>query len=136
VLRPDHWVFAGTALRSDDLFGAESANRPSFDIAGHQHLRGTIDLEGQPQNGASGFFTSKVGPGSGAFSLLAVGTNPRGPAQMVYRDTPGGGWIFNASSITFNGALFRDAAVARIVRNLMDDAIGRSRQGERVPSDG
>jgi hypothetical protein len=136
VLRPDHWVFAGTSLRPDELFGAESANRPSFDIAGHQHLRGTIDLEGQPQNGASGFFTSKVGPGSGAFSLLAVGTNPRGPAQMVYRDTPAGGWIFNASSIAFNGALFHDAAVARIVRNLMDDAVGRSRQGERVPSGG
>ena len=61
---------------------------------------------------------------------------PRGPAQMVYRDTPAGGWIFNASSIAFNGALFHDAAVARIVRNLMDDAVGRSRQGERVPSGG
>jgi hypothetical protein len=123
VLRSDHWVFAGTELQCGELFGELSANRPSFDIAGHQHLRGTIDLEGQPQNGASGFFTSKIGPGSGAFLVLAVGTNPRGPARMVYRDTPSGGWIFNASSISFNGALLCDQAIARIVCNLMDDAL-------------
>jgi hypothetical protein len=46
---------------------------------------------------------------------------------MVYRDTPNGGWVFNASSISFNGALLRDAVVARIVCNLMDDAVGRLR---------
>jgi len=123
ALCPDHWVFTGTGLQSGDLFGEDSANRPSFDVPGHQHLRGTIDLEGQPQNGASGFFTSKVGQGSGRFSILAIGTNPRGPAHMVYRDLPGGGWVFNASSLSFNGALFRDEVVARIVRNLMDDAL-------------
>jgi hypothetical protein len=42
---------------------------------------------------------------------------------MVYRDTPSGGWIFNASSISFNGALLCDQAIARIVCNLMDDAL-------------
>jgi N,N-dimethylformamidase len=138
VLCSDHWVFAGTRLGLGDLFGEKSANHPSFDIAGHQHLLGTIDLEGQPQNGASGFFTSKIGPGSGAFSILAVGMNPRGPARMVYRDTPSGGWIFNASSISFNGALLCDEVVARIVRNLMDDALGRpckGKVGEMGPSD-
>jgi N,N-dimethylformamidase beta subunit-like protein len=122
VLRPDHWVFAGTGLQSSDVFGKECKNRPSFDVPGHQHLRDRTDLEGQPQKGASGFFTSKVGPGSGAFSKLATGMNPRGPAHMVYRNTPEGGWIFNASSISFNGALLCDKTVERIVCNLMDDA--------------
>ncbi len=138
VLVSDHRVFSGTGLRPDDLFGEESRNRPSFDIAGHRHLRNIIDLEGQPQNGASGFFTSKVGPGSGAFTILAIGTNPHGPAHMVYRDTPNGGWIFNASSLSFNGALLCDEVAAKIVCNLMDDAVGRqyrSRLGERDRSD-
>lgn len=123
ALHPESWVFAGTDLKRGDLFGADSANRPSFDIPGHQHLRATTNLEGQPQNGASGFFMSKVGPGSGPFSILAVGTNPQGGAQMAYRDHPAGGWVFNSSSISFPGALFRDQAVARIVRNLLDDAV-------------
>jgi hypothetical protein len=132
----DHWVFSGTGLGASDLFGENSENRPSFDVPGHRHLRDTIDLEGQPQNGASGFFTSKVGPGSGEFTLLAIGTNPRGPAQMVYRDTPSGGWIFNASSISFNGALLCDEIIAKIVCNLMDDAIGRQcRRVYRATSD-
>jgi hypothetical protein len=41
---------------------------------------------------------------------------------MVYRNTPEGGWIFNASSISFNGALLCDKTVETIVCNLMDDA--------------
>lgn len=121
----DGWVFEGTGLKRGDLFGQESLNRPSFDVPGHAHLRFEVDLEGQPQNGASGFFTSKVGRGSGPFSILAVGTNPQGGAQMVYRDHPGGGWVFNAASIAMNGALLGDEQIARMICNLMDDAVGR-----------
>jgi hypothetical protein len=123
ALCTDHWIFAGTGLKPGDQFGEESANYPSFNIPGHQHDAGRVDLEGQPRKGASGFFTSKTGLGSGQFSLLAKGTNPDGAAHMVYRPTVQGGWIFNAGSMTFTGALFRDEAVSRMVRNLIDEAL-------------
>jgi hypothetical protein len=124
VVDAESWVLSGTGLQAGDLFGEQSANLPSFDVPGHEQLRKTVDLEGQPREGASGFFTSKVGFGSGAFSILAIGTNPQGPACMVYRDHPASGWVFNSSSIAFPGALFCDESVARILRNLMDDATG------------
>jgi len=125
VLCPAMWVFQDTGLGAGDIFGEDSLNRPSFDLAGHKWLKDIVDLNGQPQKGASGIFTSKVTLGSGAFSLLARGTNPRGGADMVYRDLPGGGWVFNASSHTFNGALPIDQIISQIVRNLMDEAIGK-----------
>ena len=125
-----HWIFAGIDLKAGDLFGADCANHPSFDAVGHQHLRSEIDLTGQPLLGASGFFTSKVGYGSGAFKIIAEGTNPRGPAHMVCRDLPSGGWVFSASSHCFNGSLARDPVVAQIVRNLMSNAA----TGPQAPS--
>ena len=70
----------------------------------------------------SRFFTSKVGYGSGAFRMLAEGTNPTGGAHMVVRDLPSGGWVFTASSLAFNGLLSRDQMVAQIVRNLIANA--------------
>lgn len=134
VLRPDHWIFSGTGLAVGDLFGRDSANRPDFDVPGHQHWRQSTDITGQPLNGASGFFTAKVGVGSGPFAVLAVGTNPQGPAHMVYRDGPNGGWVFNASSISFNGAVFRDDAIAQIVCNLMDDIVKGTSARTGVPA--
>ena len=128
LLDPDHWVFAGTGLKKNDLFGEACVNRPSIDAVGHKHLRYELDLTGQPQQGASGYFTGKTGYGSGAFTTLAIGTNPAGPAHMVYRDLPGGGWVFNTSSYTFNGALLHDKAIARITENLMANAAGEPRR--------
>jgi N,N-dimethylformamidase beta subunit-like, C-terminal len=130
ILQADHWVFAGTGRKAGDLFGEACANHPSLDAVGHQHLKGEIDLAGQPQQGASGFFTARTGFGSGAFTILAAGTNPLGPAHMVYRDLPGGGWIFNASSHCFNGSLCRDEVAQKIVNNLMASALSH-----RAPPD-
>jgi hypothetical protein len=122
VLDDKHWIFESTNLKKGDLFGLDCANHPSFDAVGHQHLRNHFDMRGKPQCGASGFFTSKVGYGSGAFRMLAEGTNPTGGAHMVVRDLPSGGWVFTASSLAFNGSLGRDPIVAQIVRNLMANA--------------
>jgi hypothetical protein len=124
VLCPDMWVFRGTGLAAGGLFGEDSLNRPSFDLPGHHHFRYTLDLAGQPQRGASGIFTSKVLSDDGDFAVLARGTNPQGGADMVYRDLPSGGWVFNASSHAFNGALQIDPFIAQIARNLMDEASG------------
>jgi N,N-dimethylformamidase beta subunit-like, C-terminal len=122
VVDEKHWIFESTNLKKGDLFGIDCANHPSFDAVGHRHLRNQFDLRGKPQCGASGFFTSKVGYGSGAFRMLAEGTNPTGGAHMVVRDLPSGGWVFTASSLAFNGSLSRDQMVAQIVRNLMANA--------------
>jgi hypothetical protein len=122
VVDETHWIFESTNLKKADLFGVDCANYPSIDVVGHQHLRHQFDVSGQPQRGASGFFTSKVGYGSGAFRMLAKGTNATGGAHMVVRDLPSGGWVFSASSHSFNGSLGRDQAVAQIVRNLMSNA--------------
>ena len=53
------------------------------------------------------------------FALLTIGENKNNPAYMVFKDTKYGGWVFNASSITFVGALFHDAVVNQIVLNLL-----------------
>jgi N,N-dimethylformamidase beta subunit-like, C-terminal len=119
----DSWVFSGTGIRDGDVFGEDSATVPSFDLPGHAHWADKIDIDAAPRRGASGFLTSKVGAGSGPFAMLAAGMNPQGPAHMVYRDTPEGGWVFNASSGTFNGALFRDPVIAQMMFNLLNDGV-------------
>jgi hypothetical protein len=113
AIRPQTWVFKGTELRRGSLFGASSANYP---IAASFN-RGPISGDG-----ASGLFTAKIAPGSSKFVRLARGENPTGAADMVYRDTDSGGWIFNASSETFLGSAPRDPAVTQILLNLLNNA--------------
>jgi hypothetical protein len=98
-----HWVFAGTNVSNGDLFGKASLNH----------------REGTAAQGVSGWEADQMTADSKGFKLLAAGTNLRGPAHMVFRDTEAGGWIFNASSIPFSGALFIDPVVARIMLNLL-----------------
>ncbi len=67
---------------------------------------------------------------------LAIGQNaPESGAYMTYYDHPGGGWVFSAGSINFGGSLVVDCALQRIVRNALDDALGRRRRRapRRVP---
>lgn len=103
VVDPDHWVLAGTNLAKGDLFGRSSLNHRPESSA----------------QGVSGWEADQIGPGSGDVRLLAAGTNLRGPAQMVFKDMPAGGWLFNASTIPFSGALFTDTVIAQIMRNLL-----------------
>ena len=56
---------------------------------------------------------------SEGFQILAIGTNKQGPAYMVFKETDAGGWVFNASSITFTSALFHDPAIDKMVLNLL-----------------
>jgi hypothetical protein len=102
VLQPDHWAFAGTGLRAGDTFGERCL---------HQRCPG----------GASGHETDKVSASSPKNVLrLAKGLNPDdGGAEMVVFDTPSGGLVFSAGSISYPAALPVDEQVSRITANVL-----------------
>jgi hypothetical protein len=102
VIDEGHWVFEGTKLRKGDLFGEKSL---------HERVPG----------GASGHETDKVTPSSPAnVQLLAKGTNPNdGGADLVHFKS-GAGAVFSVGSITWVSALFPDAHVSRITRNVLE----------------
>ena len=111
VLIPDHWVFDATGLNPGDEFGAYSANQPRA---------GTL---GYGEAGASGLETDKVNNYSDlyskSFQTLAIGKNRTGPAYMVFKETDSGGWVFNASSVAFTGALFHDGVIDQLMLNML-----------------
>ncbi len=102
VLDQSHWVFEGTGLRNGDHFGEKTL---------HERVPG----------GASGHETDKVTASSPKnLRLLAKGTNPDGGgADLVYFEA-GKGAVFSAGSITWVSALFPDAVVSRITRNVLE----------------
>jgi hypothetical protein len=102
VQEPDHWIFAGTGLRGGDTFGEKCL---------HQRCPG----------GASGHETDKVSASSPrTVQLLAKGLNPDdGGAEMVIFDTPSGGMVFSAGSISYPAALPVDEPVSRITANVL-----------------
>jgi hypothetical protein len=110
VVAPEHWVFAGTGLRRGDLFGVKTLHERYGD-------------------GASGHETDKLSPSSPAnVTLLAKGLNPDdGGAHLVHFETPGGGAVFSAGSITYPTALHCDASVAAVTANVLNRFLGRSR---------
>lgn len=102
VERDSHWIFAGTELRNGDLFGEKTL---------HERVSG----------GASGHETDKRSPSSPPETvLLAKGTNANeGGAELVYLEPTGGGAVFSVGSMTWIPALFPDARVSRITRNVL-----------------
>jgi hypothetical protein len=107
VLEPDHWIFAGTGLKRGDLFG-------------------TRTLHERYGPGASGHETDKISPSSPTGTRpLARGLNPgEGGAHLVYFETPSGGAVFSAGSITFPAGLLCDDAVARVTANVLERFLG------------
>ncbi|MDI5975709.1 N,N-dimethylformamidase beta subunit family domain-containing protein [Amycolatopsis magusensis] len=107
VLR-EHPFLAGTGLGVGETFGASGRNGAAsaweFDT-----LQG-FDGEASPEE------------------VFAQGTNPTdsGGAAMVCKELPGGGFVFSASSLTFNGAIRVDAVIQRLLRNVFDRALERS----------
>lgn len=106
VIDPNHWVFAGTGLRKDELFGEKSL---------HERVPG----------GASGHETDKITPSSPKNLVrLAQGTNPNnGGADMVHFGL-GAGEVFSVGSITWVACLFPDKAIANITRNVLERFLG------------
>jgi hypothetical protein len=103
VLRPEHWLFAGTGLKAGGRFG-------------------TRILHQRYGDGASGHETDKITPSSPKnVELLARGLNPDdGGAQIVIFDTPSGGTVFSAGSITYPTGLLCDALLSTITANVLE----------------
>lgn len=103
VLEPDHWVFAGTWLKRGDLFGTRTLHQRYGD-------------------GGSGHETDKISSSSPKnCQLLARGLNPdEGGAHLVAFDTPGGGAVFSAGSITYPTALPCDELTSMITLNVLN----------------
>jgi hypothetical protein len=102
VVEADHWVFAGTGLKSGDSFGERSL---------HERVPG----------GASGHETDKISASSPAnVRLLAKGLNPDGGgAEMAIHEPAGGGAVFSAGSITYVSSLLVDENVSQITANVI-----------------
>jgi hypothetical protein len=90
-----HWAYSGCGLENGD----------------------TVFHEG------SGWETDKIGHGSKDFEVLATGLNRVGPAQMVIKEYENGGWVFNASSMTFTQSLNKDEKASKILLNLINKSI-------------
>jgi hypothetical protein len=110
VLRPDHWVFAGTGV----AVGANFGERGKF-------------------GAASGHETDKVNRHTPKEVVrLAHGRNPHGGgADIIYLERGDGGRVFAAGSITFSGALAEDPVVDRITRNVLNRFLADPAQTER-----
>ncbi len=95
VLAPGHWLLARRGLTRGALLAAHGENR----------------------GGGSGGETDKAGPGTppGAV-LLAHGLNPGdGGGDIVFFETPAGGAVLSAGSISVAGCLETDATLADMV---------------------
>jgi N,N-dimethylformamidase len=95
----DHWSLAGTGLVVGSQFGA----------GGFNHAASGIELDQSPA-------------GSGSPTVVAVGQNADGGSHLTITEPAGGGVVFAASSLTFNGAL-ADPALSRLLRNVVDRAL-------------
>jgi hypothetical protein len=109
VLEAGHWIFAGTGLKRGDLIGT----RTLHERYGH---------------GATGHETDKVSPSSPPGVVpLARGLNPdEGGAHLVCFETPSGGAVFSAGSITYPAALLCDDPVSRVTANVLERFLGQS----------
>ena len=105
---PHHWSLAGIGLGGDGEFGNATAERP----------------------GASGYETDKLRPESDGFRVVAIGKNPEGPAYMVVRDLPNGGFIFNVGSVGFAARLEDDPVIRALVRGLVRRALATQDERE------
>ena len=101
VVDSSHQVFNGLDLTPGDIFG------------------GPDDLG----NGASGHETDKLNSSSGVVDVLAIGTNPEGPAFMTWKNYPNGGWVCNFSSVQAAPWVERCPVLGSVVRNIIDLAM-------------
>lgn len=102
VIDPGHWAFAGTGLRSGDLFGTRSLHR-------------------RCPGGASGHETDKISASSPRNThLIAKGLNPDdGGAEMVSFETDSGGAVFSVGSICYPSSLPIDDGVSKVTANVI-----------------
>ena len=97
-----HWVFAGTGLKTGDVFGKASLHR-------------------RCPGGASGHETDKRSASSPPGTrVLARGLNPDdGGAEMILFETSSGGAVFSVGSINYVASLPVDPAVSQITATVL-----------------
>ena len=107
VLDASHWVFAGTGLANDDLFGHESLHERCPGGASAHELD-TIQ-DGSPPN----------------LEHLAKGTNPEeSGADLVIYPTASGGHVFSVGSLCWTLALPIDDTISNITANVLRRSLG------------
>ncbi|MFN0146864.1 MAG: N,N-dimethylformamidase beta subunit family domain-containing protein [Dehalococcoidia bacterium] len=116
VLAAGHRLFQGTGLRNGDPIGATGINgggasgwEMDTSIAGLRPPGVIVSANGADDRGTP--------PAN--LVVLARGTNPGFGADMTVYDTPAGGRVFSAASISFVGSLIGDANLQRIVKNVL-----------------
>ncbi|MPY95988.1 MAG: hypothetical protein GEV08_23905 [Acidimicrobiia bacterium] len=109
VAASDHPFLRGLGVKDGDVIGwVPPSEAPTSPLAGF---------------GASGWETDKLHSASGELTVLAVGTNASGPAFMVAKPTPGGGWLFNAGSVAFLPWIAVDPVLEGLVSRLVELAL-------------
>jgi hypothetical protein len=98
-----HWIFKGTGLKNEAIFGAESL---------HERCPG----------GASGHETDKRMPSAPKGSVVvAKGMNADdGGAEILYHQTESGGAVFSVGSITWPSCVLVDKNISKITRNVIE----------------
>ncbi len=101
----DHPILAGTGLTVGSVFGTN----------GFLHAASGLEF---------GVVDGVIGSAKPA-EVIAQGQNPipGGGAAMVFMQRPNGGFVFNASSISFNGSLLSDSALSAVFRNVVNMAL-------------
>lgn len=107
----DHPLLAGTGLKPTDQFGTRGSNGAA---SGWE----TDRITGRRHSEAAGSQVIAVGTNTGH-----RGRKNRG-AAMIMAPRPNGGFVFSASSITFNGSLHTDSATSRILENVFHAVLG------------
>lgn len=110
----NHPLLAGTGLATGDIFGTSGYNGPAAGWEADGRLG--LDGDARPEE------------------VIAHGMQSS-PSSMVFMERPNGGFVFSAGSLTFNGALDRDARLSKLLRNVFDRALApNAQQLDEAPS--
>ncbi|MEZ4387017.1 MAG: DUF6605 domain-containing protein [Candidatus Krumholzibacteriia bacterium] len=122
VLQADHHLFAGTGVVDGQAIGAGGING-----GGASGWEMDTSIAGLAPDGVivSGGGADDRGIPPANLELLARGLNAGGyGADMTYYQTPAGGFVFCAGSISFGGSLVEDPILQQVVRNALAEAYG------------
>jgi hypothetical protein len=122
VLRADHRFFAGTGLGYGDLIGVNGINGGG---ASGWEMDTSIPGIAPDDEIVAAFGASDRGSPPANLQLLARGTNPCYGADVTYYETPAGGFVFAAGSLTFGGSLVVDSHLQQIVHNVLYECLSK-----------
>jgi hypothetical protein len=121
VLDAAHHLFAGTGVANSGLIGIYGING-----GGASGWEMDTSIAGTAPDGTivTGWLGNDRGIAPANLELLARGTNPGYGADITYYQTPAGGFVFSAGSLSFGGSLVIDPVLQQLVRNVLAEAAG------------